>query len=84
MIEISQQYLMRYGIANMESINMKTIWQSNWKEAFGDESWVIALHEELNQFIRDDVWYLVPRLERVNVIKTKWFLKISVMKMGQL
>ena len=33
------------------------------------------MHEELHQFIRNDVWELVPRLEGVNVIGTKWIFK---------
>jgi hypothetical protein len=30
-------------------------------EALQDEGWVSAMHEELHQFIRNDVWTLVPR-----------------------
>ena len=28
------------------------------------------MHEELNQFVRNDVWELVPRLENVHVVRT--------------
>ncbi|GJU55918.1 hypothetical protein Tco_1229632 [Tanacetum coccineum] len=31
----------------------------NWNEALGDESWIVAMQEELNQFIANDVWELV-------------------------
>ena len=30
------------------------------------------MHEELNQFARNEVWTLVPRTEQMNVIGTKW------------
>ena len=30
------------------------------------------MHDELHQFQRNDVWTLVPRPERVNIISTKW------------
>ncbi|GJT61874.1 hypothetical protein Tco_1005407 [Tanacetum coccineum] len=30
------------------------------KEALKDESWVVAMQEELNQFVANDVWELVP------------------------
>ena len=33
------------------------------------------MHEELHQFVRNDVWELVPRPEGVNVIGTKWIFK---------
>ena len=41
------------------------------EEALGDESWSIALQEELNQFVRNNVWYLVPRPKDKHVIGTK-------------
>ncbi|XP_022883334.1 uncharacterized protein LOC111400128 [Olea europaea var. sylvestris] len=42
------------------------------EEALSDECWVNAMHEELNQFARNNVWILVPRPENRNVIGTKW------------
>jgi hypothetical protein len=30
------------------------------EEALEDESWVEAMHEEFNQFSRNEVWTLVP------------------------
>ena len=47
----------------------------NVKEALGDESWITALQEKLNQFTRNDVWYLVPRTKDKHVIVTKWIFK---------
>jgi hypothetical protein len=44
-------------------------------EALEDESWVTSMHEELHQFIRNDVWTLVPRPKEQNVIGTKWIFK---------
>ena len=41
------------------------------EEAFQDESWVEALHDELLQFQRNDVWTLVPRSEGEHIIGTK-------------
>ena len=47
----------------------------NVEEALNDEAWVDALHEQLNQFSRNDVWFLVLRPKDVNVIGTKWIFK---------
>ena len=33
------------------------------------------MHEELHQFLQNDVWELVPRPKGVNVIGTKWVFK---------
>ena len=33
------------------------------------------MHDELNQFVRNNVWELVPRPENVHVIGIKWILK---------
>ncbi|GKD87509.1 hypothetical protein Tco_1358663, partial [Tanacetum coccineum] len=39
---------------------ISTIEPKNVNEALGDESWVVAMQEELNQFVANDVWDLVP------------------------
>ena len=44
-------------------------------EALRDANWVNSMHEELHQFVRNDVWELVPRPKEVNVIGTKWIFK---------
>ena len=45
------------------------------KEAFQDESWVEAIHNELLQFQRNDVWTLVPGLEGEHIISIKWIFR---------
>ncbi|GJW58824.1 retrovirus-related pol polyprotein from transposon TNT 1-94 [Tanacetum coccineum] len=40
--------------------------------ALKDESWVVAIQEELNQFISNDVWELVPNPKDMTIIETKW------------
>jgi hypothetical protein len=44
-------------------------------EALRDEGWVSAMHEELYQFTRNDVWTLVPHPTEHNIIGTKWIFK---------
>ncbi|GKD27786.1 retrovirus-related pol polyprotein from transposon TNT 1-94, partial [Tanacetum coccineum] len=43
----------------------------NINEALKDESWVIAMQEELNKFISNDVWELVPNPKNMTIIGTK-------------
>ena len=45
------------------------------EDALMDGAWVEAMHDELNQFIRNDVWELVPRPKSCSVIGTKWVFK---------
>ena len=45
------------------------------EEALQDESWVEAIHDELLQFQRNDVWTLVPRPEGEHIIGTKWIFR---------
>ncbi|GKA40561.1 retrovirus-related pol polyprotein from transposon TNT 1-94 [Tanacetum coccineum] len=47
----------------------------NVNEALGDESWIVAMQEELNQFIANDVWELVPQPKNMTVIGTKWVFR---------
>ena len=42
------------------------------EEVFMDVDWVNAMHEELNNFTRNQVWELVERPKNHNVIRTKW------------
>ncbi|KAG5555080.1 hypothetical protein RHGRI_012571 [Rhododendron griersonianum] len=54
----------------------------NIKEAFIDECWVNAMHEELHQFERKNVWELVPRPSDLNIIGTKWIFKNKSNELG--
>ncbi|GJX95062.1 retrovirus-related pol polyprotein from transposon TNT 1-94 [Tanacetum coccineum] len=47
----------------------------NIKEAIKDESWTMAMQEELNQFVTNDVWSLVPPPKNQTIIGTKWVFK---------
>ncbi|GKB09402.1 retrovirus-related pol polyprotein from transposon TNT 1-94 [Tanacetum coccineum] len=69
---------------NKEIINIKeskdhpietVIEPKNVKEAIQDESWTMAMQEELNQFKANVVWSLVPPLENQTIIGTKWVFK---------
>jgi hypothetical protein len=40
-----------------------------------DSSWVNVMHEELENFERNQVWILVEPSRDVNVIGTKWIFK---------
>ncbi|GJV62665.1 retrovirus-related pol polyprotein from transposon TNT 1-94 [Tanacetum coccineum] len=50
---------------------ISTIEPKNVHEALGDESWIVAMQEELNQFIANDVWELVPQPRNMTIIGTK-------------
>ncbi|BBG92903.1 transposable element gene [Prunus dulcis] len=54
----------------------------NVKEALNHGEWFLAMQEELNQFVRNDVWYLVPRPTNTNVIGTKWIFKNKTDEQG--
>ena len=54
--------------------------QKNVKELL-DEFWIKAMYEELEQFLRNNGWNLVPRPENTNVICTKWIFKINMMSL---
>ncbi|GKE31015.1 hypothetical protein Tco_1450337, partial [Tanacetum coccineum] len=54
---------------------ISTIELKNVNEALGDESWIVAMQEELNQFIANDVWELVPQPKNMTIIGTKWVFR---------
>ena len=44
----------------------------NVEEALQDPDWINAMHEELNNFTRNEVWSLEERPQDARVIRTKW------------
>ncbi|GJU48993.1 retrovirus-related pol polyprotein from transposon TNT 1-94 [Tanacetum coccineum] len=54
---------------------ISTIEPKNVNEALGDDSWIVAMQEELNQFIANDVWELVPQPKNMTIIGTKWVFR---------
>ncbi|GJU76206.1 retrovirus-related pol polyprotein from transposon TNT 1-94 [Tanacetum coccineum] len=54
---------------------ISTIEPKNVNEALKDESWVVAMQEELNQFIVNNVWKLVPLPITQSVIGRKWVFR---------
>ncbi|GJT06392.1 retrovirus-related pol polyprotein from transposon TNT 1-94 [Tanacetum coccineum] len=60
---------------NLPRQKLHAIEPKNVNEALGDESWIVAMQEELNQFIANDVWELVPQPKNMTVIGTKWVFR---------
>jgi hypothetical protein len=54
---------------------VSTIEPKNINEALKDESWIMAMQEELNQFKTNDVWELVPNPRNTTIIGTKWVFR---------
>jgi len=40
-------------------------------DALNDSNWIFAMQDELNQFTINDVWFLVPKTNYMNIIGTK-------------
>ncbi|GKD38058.1 retrovirus-related pol polyprotein from transposon TNT 1-94 [Tanacetum coccineum] len=54
---------------------ISTIEPKNVNEALGDESWIVAMQEELNQFVANDVWELVSQPRNMTITGTKWVFR---------
>ena len=63
------QDMIRY-VCYTSSIEPKNI-----NKVLQNEYWVKAMQEELEQFMRNDVWRLISRPKDTNVIGTKWIFK---------
>ena len=53
------------------------------EEALQDENWVDYMHQELPQFVRNDVWELVLRPKDTRVIGTKRIFKNKTNEGGE-
>nr|GFA61267.1 retrovirus-related Pol polyprotein from transposon TNT 1-94 [Tanacetum cinerariifolium]GFA61271.1 retrovirus-related Pol polyprotein from transposon TNT 1-94 [Tanacetum cinerariifolium] len=51
-------------------------------EALGDESWIVTMQEELNQYIANDILELVPQPRNMKIIGTKWVFRIKLDENG--
>ncbi|GJW93847.1 retrovirus-related pol polyprotein from transposon TNT 1-94 [Tanacetum coccineum] len=54
---------------------ISTIKPKNMNKALAVESWIVAMQEELNQFITNDVWELVSQPRNMTIIGTKWVFR---------
>ncbi|GJU14942.1 putative ribonuclease H-like domain-containing protein [Tanacetum coccineum] len=54
---------------------ISTIEPKNVNESLANESCIVAMQEELNQFIANDVWELVPQPRNMTIIGTKWVFR---------
>ncbi|GKA17124.1 retrovirus-related pol polyprotein from transposon TNT 1-94 [Tanacetum coccineum] len=54
---------------------LSSVEPKNIKEVIKDEIWIMAIQEELNQFVTNDVWNLVPPPKNQTVIGTTWVFK---------
>nr|GEX77263.1 retrovirus-related Pol polyprotein from transposon TNT 1-94 [Tanacetum cinerariifolium]GEX80232.1 retrovirus-related Pol polyprotein from transposon TNT 1-94 [Tanacetum cinerariifolium] len=54
---------------------ISTIKPKNVNETLTNDSWIVVMQEQLNQFIANDVWELVPRPRNMKIIETKWVFK---------
>ncbi|GJX71132.1 retrovirus-related pol polyprotein from transposon TNT 1-94 [Tanacetum coccineum] len=61
---------------------ISTIEPKNVNEALGDKSWIVAMQEELSQFIANDIWELVPQPRNMTIIGTKWVFRNKLYKNG--
>ncbi|GJT07347.1 retrovirus-related pol polyprotein from transposon TNT 1-94 [Tanacetum coccineum] len=68
----TKDYLTKFDPKSYEGVFLEP---KNVNEALGDESWIVAMQEELNQFIANDVWELVPQPKNMTIIGTKWVFR---------
>ncbi|GJU04805.1 hypothetical protein Tco_1121235 [Tanacetum coccineum] len=59
-------------VVNIKESKNHPLEPKNVNEALKDESLIIAIQEELNQFVANDVWKLVPQPKSTTIIGTKW------------
>ncbi|GJS78485.1 retrovirus-related pol polyprotein from transposon TNT 1-94 [Tanacetum coccineum] len=65
----------RYTLVIVDDYSRMYNKPKNVNEALTDESWIVAMQEELNQFIANDVWELVPQPRNMTIIGTKWVFR---------
>nr|GEU40561.1 retrovirus-related Pol polyprotein from transposon TNT 1-94 [Tanacetum cinerariifolium] len=54
----------------------------NYKEVLKEFCWIKAMHEEIQEFERLQVWELVSRLNYIMLINLKWIFKVKLNEFG--
>jgi len=82
--DLSEGVKTRHGLRKevSHSAFISMIEPTSIDQALGDEFWILAMQEELNQFTRNDVWELVKRPKEQSVVGTKWVFKNKVNDSG--
>nr|GEV85555.1 retrovirus-related Pol polyprotein from transposon TNT 1-94 [Tanacetum cinerariifolium] len=78
-LQLYEQALFCYYDAFLTSMEPKM-----YKDALTQSCWVEAMQEELNEFVRLEVWELVPRTDKVMVITLKWIYKVKLDELGEI
>nr|GFB84912.1 retrovirus-related Pol polyprotein from transposon TNT 1-94 [Tanacetum cinerariifolium] len=76
-LQLHEQALFCYYDSFLTFVEPKT-----YKEALTQSCWIEAMHEELNEFERLEVWELVPQPDQVMVITLKWIYKVKLDELG--
>nr|GFB93367.1 hypothetical protein [Tanacetum cinerariifolium] len=76
-LQLHEQALFFYYDSFLTSVEPKT-----YKEALTQACWIKAIHEELNEFERLEVWELIPRPDKFMVIALKWINKVKLDELG--
>ncbi|GJU88565.1 retrovirus-related pol polyprotein from transposon TNT 1-94 [Tanacetum coccineum] len=64
------------------NVFLTSVEPNNYKDALTQACWIEAMQEELNEFERLEVWELVPCLDKVMVITSKWIYKVKLDELG--
>ena len=64
------------------SVFLSQLEPKNIEEALEDPSWIDAMHEELNNFERNQVWHLVKRPKDHPIVGTKWVFRNKLDETG--
>ncbi|GKA73800.1 retrovirus-related pol polyprotein from transposon TNT 1-94 [Tanacetum coccineum] len=57
---------------------LTSIEPKKFKQVMTEPSWIDAMQEEIHEFERQEVWELVPCLDKVLLIKLKWICKVKM------
>jgi len=83
--DIKQEVSTRRRIVFCEHVAfVSQIEPKNVNDALNDSNWIVAIQDELNQFTRNDVWFLVPKTDDMNIIGTKWVFRNKMNEDGNI
>lgn len=67
--------LIKRVLSNLTFSYVSQIKTKRIEDVLSDECLVHVMHQGLNQFVRNNMWYLVPTPNDCNIICTNWIFK---------
>nr|GEU50377.1 integrase, catalytic region, zinc finger, CCHC-type, peptidase aspartic, catalytic [Tanacetum cinerariifolium] len=82
MVEVKVLMALAQENDSIDKEGTRNVKSKNFKSVISEACWVEAMHDEIHEFDRLQVWELVPKADSVMIIAFKWIYKVMLDEYG--